>query len=214
MNARTLKLVCPALATLIMLTAGTVRAATLTTFSDKAAFLTATGATSATGPLPSAGSTVPSLTIGDLTFSAVSPWSMNFQETWTALLPGIDMAINGVEHLDVDLATPVGAFGFDFVEPGVGSNDSNFQVSLFSDATNLGSFIYNAPNDVAAFVGVLSDVAFNRVEIRDLPGTSDDEFYGEFFTAAPATVPEPSTLLLLGTGLVGLVGYGRRKRRA
>ena len=29
-----------------------------------------------------------------------------------------------------------------------------------------------------------------------------------------APIPEPSTILLLGTGLAGLVGYGRRKRKA
>jgi hypothetical protein len=30
-------------------------------------------------------------------------------------------------------------------------------------------------------------------------------------TAQPAPVPEPSTILLIGTGLVGLIAYGRKK---
>ena len=33
------------------------------------------------------------------------------------------------------------------------------------------------------------------------------------YTGTPSSVPEPSTLLLLGSGLLGLVGYGRKRMK-
>ena len=108
-----------------------------------------------------------------------------------------------------------------------------YEVGMFFGNVNWGAFdavleVYDAGNALLGnvsvtanindwadqFIGLSSDVAFNRVDIRyTRPGAEylavfiDDFTVG--FDAAP--VPEPATMLLLGAGLLGLVGLGRKK---
>lgn len=44
-----------------------------------------------------------------------------------------------------------------------------------------------------------------------IPGDGMVEDHGLFGSLKPTEVPEPATMLLLGSGLIGLVGYGRRR---
>ncbi len=192
---------------------GSVQAATVT-YSDKAAFLAATGATGAGLPSLNPGAVGTSYTLGDLTFNAAN--TMFIQE-WSARLAGSELAISGFEDLNVSISSPIEllAFGFDFVEPQFDPNvnapfvDSTFSVTLLSGNVTVGSIEFNAPNDQAYFVGIRSTVPFNRVEIREIAGNNENEFYGDFYTAA---VPLPSAAWA-GMALMGVIGSVRALRR-
>jgi hypothetical protein len=161
---------------------------------------------------------------GGATYTSVNDGS-SFSD-WTTLLDGADIALSGPENIDVtviNLLTPVYSLGFEFVEPTTGSVnvvpgdviDSTFNVKLIDSgsATEISSFDFNAIDDTAYFVGAWTDTMFDTVEITEIVGSHDNEFFGEFYLGS-TPVPEPATMLLLGSGLIGLVGFRRKFRKS
>ena len=165
----------------------------LAVYDNRIAFLSATGATNATGPLPSLGSVNGGATVGRVTFSLApggDTLDVGGATDWYPGLPGNDIAL-GFENLQVSFASPVTAMGFLFVEPnetvqpsGGIPVDSPYLVTLFNNDVEVGSFTFNAPDDEIAFVGVSSATPFTRATIIDTTGNDDDEYFGEFYSSA------------------------------
>jgi hypothetical protein len=77
--------------------------------------------------------------------------------------------------------------------------------------TNLNFDLFASTIDLSNFGFAIGD-SITSLRIRGI-NESDPIVIGNLNTDAP--IPEPSTLLLLGTGLVGIAGYGiRRKKKA
>lgn len=171
-------------------------------FASKSSFLDNTSADSATGVIPNLGVHTSPVVVGSATYS-LGPEATNFSFDTT-------IAISGVENLNIALDSPVFSLGFDFLEPQfldcgrVGDSparcgDSTFDVTLLRGDQVIDRFDFNRPNDVNAFVGVWTDVEFDRIEIRERPSPEqtasggvvssvDNEFFGELFTG---TSPVP-----------------------
>ncbi len=181
--------------------------AATTVYHDRGTFLAATGAVSATGPLPDDGVEPGDMvTVGTVHFSLTAPSYHLFLGLggscgtipncdWTLRNPGPDIAISDIENLNADfLAGPVVAAGFDFVKPindySAVSNPglSTFEITLLLGGVAVDSFRFDTPSadfpaDSLDFVGVADTVPFDRMEIREVVGGIDDEFWGQFYTA-------------------------------
>lgn len=187
------------------------------TYYNKAVFVAATSATSATGPLPDVGTVLDSsvnpagtFTLGSVTFGltfgsdnvAIGALGTAAAPDWYPQTPGNDMAL-GWERLQVSTSAPVYSFGFDIVEPDVTMppfggtpEESTYEFLLFNGPLLVGQVSFDGgkiPNDVQTFIGVWSDKPFDRVVINDISGSDDDEFLGEFYTG---TTPSGCTMNL------------------
>lgn len=178
---------------------------------DRDAFLAETNARMNLPRIPDLGQNpMTSFTLGNLTFKSSGGFYMG-GITQTVLLPGNEIAINGLENLDVFIARPVTAFGFDFAEPTDDPIDpdhveSTFEVTLLLGVTEVGTVQFVPAMDKALFYGISSDGEFDAVEIREIVGGIENEYFGEFYLDTDP-VPAVSTwgltvmvLLLLSAG--------------
>ena len=196
-------------------------------YDSRPAFLGATGATSATGPLPDLGRVLTATPVGTVTFDiAVGGDTLAIggagvpglpNGDWYEPTPGNDIAL-GFENLLVTPDAPVYALGFDIIEPdatmpswGGSPQDSTFEVTLFSGGSQVAQFTINVDDDdLDGFVGVWSSDPFDSVTIIDVTPSAfvdDDEYFGEFYTG---DTPRPATCAAdLTTGAIpGQAGYG------
>lgn len=205
-------------ATAVLLSGAVATSASAVTFTDRATFLAQSGTVTEHTDLSA-----------DFTISNGPNASVIVTDTTTftdKFSPNKYIVISDVENFNavVTFSADILAFGMDVFEPTStakfnGCNvsacvESTFELSFLSGATLLETISFEPANDVLAFIGFSSATAFNRIEVREVTGSNDNEMFGNFATVT-AAVPVPAALPLMaaGIGAFGLMGW-RRKRAA
>lgn len=137
--------------------------------------------------------------------------------------PNPYIVVSGEENFNifVSFASEVYGFGMDVYEPtstarfnGCNVNtcvESTFEISFLNGVSVLNTITFEPANNTLDFIGYISAIAFDGIQIRETVGSNDNEMFGNFVTVTQ--VPSPATLSLLALGLAFL-SLNRKKRLA
>lgn len=206
------------------LTSGLTNAASITTFTDRALFDAAVGPTvlenfTSTSHFPIPGGTLDSTT----SFGSLNAGDIQVGATYsTPVGPGnyfnIDagggftggfldsLSSTGERDLTITYDSSISAFGFD-----TNSLMPNFDITI--NFTSGGTYT-NSFSGISGmtFFGFQSDLADISSVVIDGNGSSFNFAIDNHSFGGVSAVPVPAAVWLFGSGLIGLIGFARRKK--
>jgi PEP-CTERM motif len=142
------------------------------------------------------------ITIGGYTFSLTNVASGTFSPATCFVAAAVGQ----------NCSPPGTPFNFSNVSNGNGgiSTSASFSISGMVTTPASQSFAYDG-----IFTSQFANMSYQQLEAAIDAGTSVPVSYSLNIVAAASTVPEPATLTLMGSGVLGLLGVvGLRRRRA
>lgn len=156
-----------------------------------------------------------------LFFGTANSATMDLQQLTTMIAPNLysmELDVTNVNDGTGDWLVGMNLSGFGETKSELESSLSNFSlptgwtVGVFDGELNFGATpgYQFTPNDSSSFDFLMDK---NYQNLVALGYTGDGESYNPI-SVNVSNVPEPATMLLFGTGLLGLAGVARRKKQA